>query len=148
VPLPLERASTSLEGHNPSGKSPPRSRVLAPRASLHLAPGLPQPATPHLLPDQGIKCPDTPRTPVSKANPRHADLLTQPRNPIPALFEQPTAVQPSPTLYMCCAGWLVSFLGIVLPAPVLSPHRTPRKRTVTPSRSVRPPTRRPSRTTP
>jgi hypothetical protein len=36
----------------------------------------------------------------------------------------------------------------VLPTPILSPHRTPRRRTVTPSKGVRPPTRCQPGTTP
>jgi hypothetical protein len=139
---PARGASTALRN------SPPRSRALAPQTSFHharrsrllerasasLEASL-RPRRPAYSPDRGIKCTNTPRPPGSKANPHHADLMSQPWNRIPAPFEQPAAVQPSPTLCGCCAGWSVSLYGTVLPTPILPPHRTPR-------------TRCPSRTTP
>jgi hypothetical protein len=96
--------------------------------------------------DRGIKRSDTSWALGSKANPRHVDLLTRPGNLIPMLLEQPTIVRPSPASCMGCAGWPVSFLGTVPPAPVLPPPH-PSKRDSDALRGVRPPTRRPSRTT-
>jgi hypothetical protein len=111
---PRSRARRPSSGFPPrlgpdlSGESPPCSGVSAPRAGLRLTRGFqplervsasleasPRPAAPHLLPDRSIKRPATPRVLGSKANPRHANLLTQPGNLTPALFEQPTTVQPS-----------------------------------------------------
>jgi hypothetical protein len=132
--------SASFEGPDPSSESPHRSRVPTPQASLCLTRGLPQPVAPHLFPNRDIKCSNTSRVPRSKVNPRHADLLTPLGNLTPALFEQLATVQPSLVLYTGCAGWPVSFLGAVPPAPVPPPFRTPQKGTAAPSRSVRPPT--------
>jgi hypothetical protein len=91
------------------------------------------PRRPAWSPDWGTKYSDAPRTPGSKVNPLHANLLTQPGNQISALFEQPTAVQPSLALCGCCAGWPVSLCGTVLPTPILPGHHW----TATPSKGVR-----------
>jgi hypothetical protein len=82
----------------PSGKFPLRSRAWCPpRASSRLARWSQPLAWASALdprhrtysPDHGIKGSDTLWAPRSKVNPRHAGLLTPPRNQIPALFNQP-----------------------------------------------------------
>jgi hypothetical protein len=113
---------------HPFSVSPPRSRALAPQTSSRLARGSRplervsaslgaslRPQCPACSPDRGIKCSDAPWVPGSKANARHADLLTQPGNPIPALFKQPAVVPPSPMMCECCAGWPVSLCCTVPP---------------------------------
>jgi hypothetical protein len=119
-----QKLPASFEGPGPSGEFPPRSRASVPRASLRLARGPLNPWCP-TSPDRSIKRSGPPRAPGPKAYPRHADLLTQLGNPALALFEQPAITRPSPVLCRYCAGWWVSFLGTVLPALILPPHRTP-----------------------
>jgi hypothetical protein len=76
---PLGRISASLEGYAP------------PRPNLRLARGFRGACNPRAhSPDRSIKCSDTPRSPGSKANARHAGPLTPPGNHIPALFHQPS----------------------------------------------------------
>jgi hypothetical protein len=134
-PWPHGRVPAPLEGFGPSRKPPPHSRPPSARGA---------PPTP---PTGALKSSDASRAPGSKANPHHTGLLAPPGNQIPALFDQPATIQPSSAMCGCCAGWLVSFHGTVPPTPALPPRRTPRNRTVAPSKSIRPPTRRPPRTT-
>jgi hypothetical protein len=84
----------------PSGKFPPRSGPPAPRVRLHLARGTLDPRHCTCSPDQSIKYSDALRVPGSKANPRHAGLLTPLGNQIPVLFDQP-ALCSHPR---CCVG--------------------------------------------
>jgi hypothetical protein len=86
-PWPRGQVPASLEGPSPSSKPPPHSRPPMARAR------------PTFSPDRGNKCSGTPWVPGSKANPRRANLLTQPGNQIPALCNQPAAMQPSLALY-------------------------------------------------
>jgi hypothetical protein len=157
----LQELTPRSRAHLPLNRPPPRSRAPTPQASLHIAQGYrPLKRVSASLeaslnswrltcfPNPDIKCSNTSRVPKSKVNPRHADLLTPLGNLTPALFEQLATVQPSLVLYTGCAGWPVSFLGVVPPAPVPPPRRTPQKGTAAPSRSVRPPTQRPSRMMP
>jgi hypothetical protein len=98
--------------------------------------------------DRSIKCFGTSWAPGSKANPRRAGPLTPPGNHIPVLFDQPA---------LCCrlrhyAGAVregrCQFHDTVPPTPVPPSRRPPQKRTVAPSKGVRPPTLHPPGPTP
>jgi hypothetical protein len=153
TPAPLEGMApfrwipASFEGPGPSNKSPPRSRVPAPRAGLHLARGFPSARGTSPTPPTGaLNTVTCHKRPGQRENPHHADPLTPPGNPVSALCGQPAIVRSSLVLCEHCAEWHTSFLDTVLPAPVLPPRHTPRKGTTTPSRSVHPPTRSSPRT--
>jgi hypothetical protein len=119
----------------PSGESPPCSRARRPlgrdSASLEAAS---DPRRRTYSPDQSIKCSGTPRALLSNANPSHVGPLTPPGNHIPALFHQP-ALCGHPRR---CAGAVregrCQLCDTVPPTPVPPPRRTPRERTVEPSK--------------
>jgi hypothetical protein len=130
-----------------SSKPPLRSRVGRRATNFRLARGFPSArGTSPAPPDRSIDALTRLGRQGQRVNPRHADSLTPPGNPAPALCGQPATVRPSPTLCVCCAEWAASFLNTVLPAPVLPPCRAPRGGMATPSRSVRPPTSHSPRT--
>jgi hypothetical protein len=175
---PLGRISASLEGWTPpranlrlargldapSGESPPRSRAgrplgrisaslegwMPPRANLRLARGLltlaaPAPAPPTR--ELNI-CSDTPLVPGSKANPRHADPLTPPRNRILTLFRQPSPCGHPWHCRRTMREGQCQLRDTAPPTPIRPARRTPRKRTAEPSKRVRTLTPRPHGATP
>jgi hypothetical protein len=143
----------------PLNVSPPRSRALASRASFRLArefrpleqvsaslEAFLRPRRPACFRDRGIKCSDTPWTPGSKTNPRHANLLTQPGNLIPTRFEQPALYShPRRCAGAVWDGWCHS-MALYRPLPPFL-HAALLERDCDAIERRTTPTRRPPRTT-
>jgi hypothetical protein len=97
---------------------------MSPRASPCLAQGLPGPTTPHLLPEQSIKCSGTPQALRLKANPLHAGPLTPPGNHIPTMFTNPPCAAIPGTVRVLCGKASVNSVTLCHPLPYRH-HDTP-----------------------